>query len=57
MVLPPAWWTPEYRILDWWAYDLPAPPPGYIWVRAGRDALLIDRIDGRIAQVVLDVFW
>ena len=56
-VLPYGWYTPDYRILDWWAYDLPEPPPGYDWVRVGEDALLVDDFDGRIAQVVRLVFW
>lgn len=56
-VLPYGWYTPEYRVLDWWAYDLPEPPPGYDWVRVGEDALLVDDFDGRIVQVVRLVFW
>jgi len=55
--LPPAWYDEEYLIGDWWDYDLPAPPPGYDWVRVGDDALLIDEYSGRIVQVVRNLFW
>lgn len=55
--LPPAWYGPEYVLDDWWAYDLPAPPYGYVWVRVGDDALLIDDYSGRIVQIVRGLFW
>jgi len=55
-ILPPIWWTPDYQIWDWWNYDLPMPPPGYVWVRVGLDALLIDPY-GRVVQVVNTLFW
>lgn len=56
-ILPPAFWGPSYEILDWWVYDLPAPPPGFSWVRVGYDALLVDRYDGRVVQVFRGLFW
>lgn len=56
-ILPSAWYTPEYRLYDWWSYDLPAPPPGYSWVRVGYDAILVDDFDGRVVQVVRLVFY
>lgn len=56
-ILPAAWYTPEYRLYDWWSYDLPAPPPGYSWVRVGYDAILVDDFDGRVVQVVRLVFY
>jgi len=31
--------------------------PGYVWVRYGPDALLIDTYTGEIIQVRYDVFW
>ena len=55
--LPRGWYASNYRILDWWTYDLPVPPPGYAWVRVGDDALLIDEFNGRVIQVVRYVFW
>jgi len=33
-----------------------APPDGYVWVRYGDDALLIDEYSGDIIQVEYDVF-
>ena len=56
-ILPPAWYGPEWIITDWWNFDLPAPPPGYDWVRVGDDALLIDEYSGRVVQVVRYLFW
>jgi len=56
-VLPVDWYAPDYLIEDWWNYDLPAPPPGFDWVRVGDDALLIDEYTGQVAQVVRQLFW
>lgn len=56
-VLPRGWYGPEYRLMDWWRYDLPEPPYGYDWVRVGPDVLLVDGFNGRIVQVVRAVFW
>jgi Ni/Co efflux regulator RcnB len=56
-ILPRAWYGPQYLIADWWDFDLPAPPPGYDWVRVGDDALLVDGYTGRIVQVVRAIFW
>lgn len=55
--LPGTWFGPDYVIEDWWNYDLPAPPPGFDWVRVGDDALLVDEYTGRIVQVVRQLFW
>lgn len=55
-VLPRGWYSPDYRLFDWWSFGLPEPPPGYDWVRVGPDALLVD-YSGRIFQVVRAVFW
>jgi Ni/Co efflux regulator RcnB len=55
--LPGTWFGPDYLIDEWWDYDLPAPPPGYDWVRVGDDALLVDEYTGRIVQVVRNLFW
>jgi Ni/Co efflux regulator RcnB len=56
-VLPHGWYGPDYWIGPWWDYALTEPPPGYHWVRVGDDALLVDDFDGRIVQVVNDIFW
>lgn len=55
--LPRDWYGPSWWLVDPWAYGLPLPPPGYDWVRAGDDALLVDQYTGRIVQVVRGVFW
>jgi Ni/Co efflux regulator RcnB len=46
----------DYWLSDFAAYDLIAPPDGYVWVRFGPDALLIDENDGEVLQVVYGVF-
>ena len=56
-ILPSLFWTSDYWLTDWSYYGLEPPPPGTVWVRDGTDALLIDRYDGQIIQVVYDVFY
>ncbi len=56
-LLPRGWYGPSYAILDPWRFNLPLPPPGLDWVRAGDDALLVDQFNGRIVQVVRNLFW
>lgn len=56
-ILPQAFFVDDYVLEDWWNYDLPAPPPGYDWVRVGDDAVLVDEYSGRIVQVVRALFW
>jgi Ni/Co efflux regulator RcnB len=55
--LPSLFWTSNYWINDYYYYGLQAPPPGTVWVRDGFDAILIDRYDGQIIQVVYDVYY
>ena len=55
--LPRTWFGTGAWMIDPWQYDLPLPPPGYDWVRAGYDALLVDAYSGRVVQVVRNVFW
>jgi Ni/Co efflux regulator RcnB len=56
-ILPSLFWSTSYWINDYYYYGLEPPPPGTVWVRDGTDALLIDRFDGQIIQVVYDVFY
>ncbi|HEX4078477.1 MAG TPA: RcnB family protein [Rhizomicrobium sp.] len=56
-MLPAAYWGRDYWITDFLAFGLFAPPPDYIWVRYGPDALLIDQYTGAIIQVDYDVFY
>lgn len=55
--LPSFYWTREYWLTDFYAYDLPPPPYGAIWVRVGDDALLIDQYTGEIIEVDYGVFY
>lgn len=56
-IIPRGWYGSQYRLMEWWDYGLPIPPLGYVWVRVGDDALLVDEYSGRIVQVVYDLFW
>jgi Ni/Co efflux regulator RcnB len=54
--LPSLYFGRDYWIGDYGSYDLMAPPDGYVWVRFGPDALLIDEDSGEIVQVEYGVF-
>ena len=56
-ILPSLFWTSNYWINNYNSYGLQAPPPGTVWVRDGFDAILIDRYNGQIIQVVYDVYY
>ncbi len=56
-LLPSAFWARDYWLSDYGAYDLPPPPYGAIWVRVGRDALLVDQDSGEVITVEYDVFY
>jgi Ni/Co efflux regulator RcnB len=47
----------NYFLMDFSLYGLEVPPPGYVWVRDGTDAALVDRYTGEVAQVEYDVFY
>ena len=55
-IFPRMFWARDYWISDYWMFDLPIPPYGYVWVRYGDDALLINRRNGRVLQVVYGIF-
>ena len=55
-ILPPAYWTAEYLIGDYWLFGLQVPPAGYEWVRDDDDAILVNTANGEILQVVYGVF-
>ena len=57
MRLPSMYFGHNHWISDYNAYDLMDPPDGYVWVRYGPDALLIDEDTGEIVQVEYDVFY
>ncbi|HXM00691.1 MAG TPA: RcnB family protein [Rhizomicrobium sp.] len=55
--LPSAYYARDYWLTDYAAYGLIAPPgDGYVWVRFGPDAILIDEDTGETVQVVYGVF-
>ncbi|HSC18097.1 MAG TPA: RcnB family protein [Rhizomicrobium sp.] len=47
----------EYFLLSPWLYGLEAAPYGYVWIREGSDAVLVDRYTGAVVQVAYDVFY
>lgn len=55
--LPRPWFERSYWLLNFLDFDLPYPPPGFVWVRVGPDAIMIDEYSGRIVQVVHGIFW
>ena len=38
-------------------YGLDEPDNGYVWVRDGDDAVLVDRYTGEVVEVEYDVFY
>jgi Ni/Co efflux regulator RcnB len=56
-MLPAIYWGHDYWITDFLAFGLFAPPTGYVWVRYGPDALLIDQYTGEVIQVDYDAFY
>lgn len=55
--LPRYFYPRNFWLVNFFAYGLFAPPPGYIWVRYGPDALLIDEYTGEIVQVRYNMFY
>jgi Ni/Co efflux regulator RcnB len=51
----PSWFW-RYEIHDWWAYGLPAPPPGCGWVWLDHGVALIDLSDGYIIDIEYGVW-
>lgn len=47
----------EYFLLSPFLYGLEPAPPGYVWIREGSDAVLVDRYTGEVVQVAYDVFY
>jgi Ni/Co efflux regulator RcnB len=56
MILPRAYWGPQYILADYWLFGLEVPPGGYEWVREDGDALLINTGTGEILQAEYGVF-
>ena len=55
-ILPAIFWSQNYWLANYVDYGLQDPPPGFVWVRYGDDAVLIDQGSGEVLQVEYDVF-
>ena len=55
--LPREYWAQNYWINNYLNFGLIGPPDGYVWVRYGPDAVLIDEDSGDIVQVEYGVFY
>ena len=55
--LPGVFLTQDYTLYDYWTYGLPAPPPGYHWIRVGPDALLVRYGDGYVLDAAYGLFY
>lgn len=55
--LPRDYYARNYWLMDFVMFGLLSPPDGYVWVRYGPDALLIDEETGEIIQVEYNVFY
>ena len=56
MIFPVIFWQRDYWITDYWNFGLPNPPYGYVWVRYGDDAVLVNVRTGYILQIVYSLF-
>jgi Ni/Co efflux regulator RcnB len=54
--LPGAFFARSFWIGDFGIYGLFAPPYGYVWVRYGPDAVLIDEYTGEVISVEYGMF-
>ena len=52
--LPRAYWGQNYWLPNYWTFGLVNPPYGYVWVRYGNDALMVNIITG---QILGSVYW
>jgi len=55
--LPWHFYGRNYWLTNFLIYGLFSPPEGYVWVRYGPDALLIDEYTGEIVQVRYNMFY
>ena len=55
--LPQGYYGQNFWIANFLNFGLISPPDGYVWVRYGPDAVLIDEDTGEIAQIVYDQFY
>jgi Ni/Co efflux regulator RcnB len=55
-ILPSLFWGRNYWVDRYMDYGLMDPPYGYVWVRYGDDALLVNVENGRILRVVYNLY-
>ena len=55
--LPQGYYAQSFWITNYLNFGLIAPPDGYVWVRYGPDAILLDEDTGEIVQIVYDQFY
>ncbi len=55
--LPQGYYAQNFWITSYLNFGLITPPDGYVWVRYGPDAVLIDEDTGEIVQIVYDQFY
>ena len=56
-ILPIAFWGREYWLDGYSSFGLIDPPYGYVWVRYGNDALLVNVENGQILSVEYGLFY
>jgi len=56
-ILPSIFWGRDYWINSYWDYGLMDPPYGYVWVRYGDDAILVNVATGVVLRVVYGIFY
>lgn len=56
-VFPTIFWTQNFWLTDYYSFGLDNPPYGYVWVRYGPDALLVNVYNGQILSVEYGVFY
>jgi|GEM_PF-3065795 len=54
--LAPAFWSPNYFVVDYGWYGLAPPPPDYGWIRYGPDLLMMQLDSGAVAQEIPGAF-
>jgi Ni/Co efflux regulator RcnB len=55
--LPRDYYEQNYWLADFLNFGLLTPPAGFVWVRYGPDALLVDTDTGEIVQVQYNLFY
>jgi hypothetical protein len=56
-ILPDIFWSQQYWLPNYAEFGLSDPPYGYVWVRYGNDALLVDVESGQILSVEYGIFY